>query len=309
MAQQDSGVSSSIQAIARIGLIVSDLEQACAFYRDALGFRVRSERGWTRDDVEVLTGLEGSSARVAVLSLGGQLIELAAFAPAGAPYPTPRAANDPFFQHFAIAVCDMDAAFARLSSSPQAPISRGGPQRLPPSTGSVTAYKFRDPDGHPLELSYIPGSAWTAPDREGPFVGVDHSALAVADLDASIAFYTGILGFRLVGRGLNQGPEQDRLDGLDGVVLDIVSLQPGDAGAHIELLHYRSPTSELPASRPAPDAIGATRLILQAHSLDELVDRLRRAGAPLVSSGVVTSGDGRRVLVRDPDGHLLELAG
>ena len=36
-----------------------------------------------------------------------------------------------------------------------------GPQLLPPSTGSVTAFKVRDPDGHPLELSYNPARVET----------------------------------------------------------------------------------------------------------------------------------------------------
>ena len=36
------------------------------------------------------------------------------------------------------------------------PISEGGPQLLPPSNGAVRAFKFRDPDGHPLELIWFP---------------------------------------------------------------------------------------------------------------------------------------------------------
>ena len=230
--------------IVRLALNVRDLERATDFYADALGFTV--------------TSLNTDRAH---LALGGQAIELVR-QPDGKAYPEPRAANDPWFQHFAIAVADMDAAYARLSRHAPEPITRGGPQLLPPSTGSVTAYKFRDPDGHPLELSFLPGSDWSRMPSPGggSARGIDHTALAVGDLAASIAFYTG-LGFRLGARLLNQGAEQARLDGLDDPVVDIVVLLPPEGGPHIEMLHYRSPA---PPSRIelAPEDLAATLTVL-----------------------------------------------
>ena len=239
--------------ITGIDLIVADRTRAAAFY-GALGFVA-----------------EGGSLRFGGFRLG--LIEAV---PGAAPYPQPAAANDPWFQHFAIAVNDMAAAYAVLIALGHTPISDGGPQLLPPSTGAVTAYKFRDPDGHPLELSYIPCSDWLADAAPGTvFLGVDHTALAVADLGASIAFYNG-LGFAETGRSLNTGPEQDRLDGLDGVAVEIVALAPPGPGPHLELLHYRSPSAAAPRDI-APGSIAATRTRLD------------------------TGGPARTV--RDPDGH------
>ena len=234
-----------VRRIARLVLNVADLERTCGFYVEALGFS---------------RGPPDASGRV-VLTLGGQEIVLAQ-SPGGAPYPTPRAANDPWFQHFAIAVADMDAAYARLRPHVHEPISVAGPVLLPPSTGSVTAYKFRDPDGHPLELSFTPGSAWArSAGAEGPlFQGIDHTALAVSDLEASVAFYTA-LGFRPGPRLLNRGPEQDRLDGLTGVELDIAVLFTTEPGPHLELLHYRRP-EPVPGGRCAPGDMAATCTML-----------------------------------------------
>lgn len=253
-------------AIARISLVVRDLQVATTFYRDALGF-------------ETVAEMEARGARGQRLRLGDQHLDLLSYEIEGSPYPTPRAANDPWFQHFAIAVNDMDGAYARLCRHPHEPISLGGPQRLPPSTGSVTAYKFRDPDGHPLELSLIPGSEWTT--REGgPCVGIDHTAIAVADLGASIAFYNA-LGFTIAGRGYNHGPEQDRLDGLDEVNLEIVSLRTQKAGPHLELLHYRSP----PPAQMRPPAM-----------LNDIV-----------STQLTLRADSAAGLIRDPDGRFVEV--
>jgi catechol 2,3-dioxygenase-like lactoylglutathione lyase family enzyme len=227
----------------------ADVGAARAFYVEALGFAEAGD--W--------------------LSLGEQRLRLAS-AGDSAPYPRPRAANDPWFQHVAIVVSDMAAAYARLRRFGEMPISRGGPQQLPPSTGGVIAYKFRDPEGHPLELSFIPGSAaWSAVAKARPgavFLGIDHTAVAALDLDAAVASYRD-LGFSEGPRFLNTGPEQDRLDGLDGVVLDIATMMAPDGGPHIELLHYRSPRPVAPMP-DAPPAVAATRTVFAREGGGEI---------------------------------------
>lgn len=222
--------------IAGLGLNVADVGRATAFYT-ALGF---------------------APAGPGRLAFGGVVLDLTAAT--GASYPAPRAANDPWFQHFALAVADIEQAAAIALAAGATPISVGGPQLLPPNTGGVTAWKFRDPDGHPLELSLIPGSDWLRDaDPQAVFLGVDHTAVAVADLARSQAWYEA-RGFRAVGWSTNTGPEQDRLDGLDGVVVDIVALAPAGAGPHLELLGYRSP-APAPA-RPVGDGdVAATRIL------------------------------------------------
>ncbi|QYE33890.1 VOC family protein [Polymorphobacter sp. PAMC 29334] len=222
--------------IAGIGLNVASVERATAFYA-ALGF------------TEVGPG---------EMVFGHARLELATAT--GAAYPEPRAANDPWFQHFAVAVADIEAAAAAVLAAGATPISRGGPQLLPPNTGSVTAYKFRDPDGHALELSLIPGSGWLRDAKPGAmFLGVDHTAIAVADLVASQSWYEA-RGFRETGRSRNTGPEQDRLDGLDGVVVDIVALAPERSGPHLELLCYQTPKPAPPQSIGDHD-VAATKTI------------------------------------------------
>ncbi len=276
--------------IVRLGLRVADLEGMRDFYADALGFRT------------VPHGLERAGAAPAsvVMRLGDQEIELRRPVPPGAAYPRPRAANDPWFQHFAIAVGDMDAAYARLEGSGFEPISRGGPRRLPPSDGSVVAFKFRDPEGRPLELSQIPGSAWDrSPPGPGPFLGIDHTALAVRGLGASLDFYIEVLGFYAGARTLNHGEQQDGLDGLDGTRVEIATLLPADGGPHIELLRYRSPPAA--AAREVGDRdIAATRTVILMETLGAVAARLddRRWPWRWLDGAILT---------RDLDGHHLEL--
>ena len=251
----------------RICLTVTDTNRAERFYREALG-------------------LVPASTRPLVMRLGRQEIELVSFEQPGAPYPADTASCDVWFHHFAIVVGDMAAAHARVAGAPGfSPITVGGPQRLPPNTGSVAAFKFRDPDGHPLELLQFAPHAVPMPWREnrGLFQGIDHTAFVVADVERSVAFYSQRLGLRVMGRSLNRGPEQSHLDDLPDPVVEVVALAAAvESKPHVELLGYRAPLGRPIPARAAPRDIAMTRLVFEREGEDE--------DAPLL---------------RDPDGHLL----
>lgn len=294
-------MSAGVQALLRVGRNVADLDRAGAFYCEALGFRVvdRAMPPWTQ-----LPGACGEVPRTTRLRLGEQEIELTAFANS-APYPPTSHSNDAWFQHCAIVVSDMDAAYERLLAYRAAPITRDGPQQLPPSTGSVRAFKFRDPDGHPLELlAFPPGSGdprWQHARDRDLMLGLDHSAIGVADSERSITFYTQLLGMRVTARQVNHGVEQQRLDDLDGVRVDVVALQPCRRRTpHVELLGYLQPRGRAASARDV-QAIVADRLILEVDELGPVLARLGKAGAALIAA------DAESALLRDPDGHVLVL--
>jgi catechol 2,3-dioxygenase-like lactoylglutathione lyase family enzyme len=217
------------------------------------------------------------------MRLGAQDIALVRFAVPGKPYPPDSRSNDLWFQHLAIVVNDMAAAYAHLCGcGGWRPISEGGPQTLPPSNGGVQAVKFRDPDGHPLELIRFPSDTQRA-EAATPFLRIDHSAMAVAETARSVAFYRA-LGFRVGDRSLNRGPAQSRLDGLPDATVAVTGLRPNDpASAGLELLAYR----------PPGHPIG------QASLSDGLTDWVTLAVSP--DHGMLPRA------VRDPDGHRLLL--
>ncbi|MGH8426942.1 MAG: VOC family protein [Gammaproteobacteria bacterium] len=300
---------SHVLRLRRIGRNVSDLARAIAFHRDALGFSLINE---TRIDDPAwgeLMGIPNVRVHAATLRLGEQEIELTAFDPPGRAYPPESGSTDLWFQHLAIVVANMDVAYARLCRHVFTAITEGDPQQLPPNTGSVTAFKFRDPDGHPLELLYFPpgtGDACWQP-KQCVFLGIDHSAITVADAAESIDFYTRLLGLHVAARSINSGAEQARLDHAPDVRVNVVALEPAEAHTpHVELLGY-----ERPAGRPFPAGIKpndilADRLVLEVDDLPRLVQVLEAENLMFVSPDMVTANDGRRVaLVHDPTGHLL----
>ena len=215
---------------------------------------------------------------------------------AGAPYPAEVPGWSPLFQHFAIVTADMGASLERLIQvGGWAPITEGGAQTLPLASGGVTAFKFRDPEGHPLEL-IAPAAAASGP----PAPRIDHSAISVSDSARSIAFYAA-LGFRVGAQTLNQGPEQDRLDGLENAQVEVTALvQSQRANCHLELLAYQG--AYVRAGIAALDDVAATRIQLRAADAETFSSISARLSEHLVQAWPAW------LLLRDPDGHLVEIA-
>ena len=253
------------RSLDRIGLNVRDLPAAIAFYEVALGFSASAvEPG----DAKLL-GVH--AVRRALLRRAAQCVELTECDPPGAPYPEGSVSNDLWFQHCALATSDFPVAYAQLRTAAFTPISDHGPQALP---GGIVAFKFRDPDGHPLELIQLPAGD---PATSG---GIDHSAISVSDVARSVEFYVAELGLVERARQVNTGKSQDLLDGLHAVTVDVVALAPATAAPHVELLGYRTPRG-----RPAPPGllsdIATSRLVFKAEHPTET-----------------------RIL-RDPDNHVI----
>jgi catechol 2,3-dioxygenase-like lactoylglutathione lyase family enzyme len=303
----------AVLEIERIEVTVANLHRTEAFYRDALGFHTVS--GGVVNDVntERLLGFP-AQAQTLTMALGQERIEFIEFTRPGRPYPAGSRSPDLWFQHFAIVVSDMDAAYARLRTARFKAISQGGPQTLPAADGAVRAFKFRDPDGHPLELIYFPPgqgrTVWSARGSGGAPLGIDHTALSVSSTPASEAFYQTLLEMKIAYEVLNEGPAQERLDDTFDARVRITGLRPDSAqGPGIELLDYRAPSigRARPADTDATDFWHA-RTVFKVNELDAMVTALDRAGVRFMSPGVVLLESGRRaVAVLDPDGHEIVL--
>jgi catechol 2,3-dioxygenase-like lactoylglutathione lyase family enzyme len=263
-----------LRAIAGFRIVTTDLDRLTEFYK-AIGFDIGETALISSAEMAVLE-LDGEGSRRS-MALGDSRVELDCFEQRGRPYPGGATASDLIFQHLALITDNARAAWRRAQGAGAVSITRGHPVTLPQSSGGVTAIKFRDPEGHPLELLEFPrgsNSAWMG----SGIMRIGHSAISVADLATSRRFYEG-LNLTQGERTLNQGPTQVALDGLDGVQVDVLAMNPTDAPPHLELLGYRHPVGRLHEPFAAND-LAATRIFW--HST-------------------------RDALLRDPDGHLLQL--
>lgn len=112
----------------------------------------------------------------------------------------------------------------------------------------------------------------------------------VNDVDASIAFYSGHLAFRVTAQS---GPYFAILE-RDNLQL-VLSPPQGPGGGSQPMPDGR---------RPAPG--GWNRIIVQTHNLEGEVAALRKAGIGF-RNDIVAGPGGRQILLEDPSGNPVEL--
>lgn len=310
--------SSGVAGVDSVAITVSDMDRAIDFYSRVLTFQKVSDVEVAGEDLEHLSGVFGVRIRVVRMRLGDESIELDEYlAPKGRPVPVDSRSNDRWFQHIAIIVSDMDKAYARLRKN-KVEHASSGPQTLPAwnkNAGGISAFYFKDPDGHPVEILHFPsdkgGEKWHRT-SDKLFLGIDHTAIVVSDTDASVRFYRDLLGMHIAGESENYGTEQEHLNNVFGAHLKITALR-GAEGPGIELLEYVAPRDgrPFPADERANDVVHR-QTVLVTKNADEAVRQLSRSKANFVSSGLIANqnrelGFSAAFIVRDPDGHAVEI--
>ena len=304
-----SGVS--IQAVQAIGLTVSDASRATDFFIGAFDFEVTSEAVLSGDEASYLYGVQDAQVRVVSLQLGQETIRLMQFlGTQGKAVPADSKSNDLWFQHFAIIVSDMDKACAQLQKFSFSPISPE-PQTLP---NDIRAFKFRDADGHALELLQFPPGL--GPDywhsKDALFLGIDHSAISISSTERSLSLYRDVLGLSHEGSTTNIGIKQETMDNLFSAKVIVTSLSPETGRLGVEFLDYLTP----PGARPFPIDQQTSDLIhmhyeMVVEDIDAAVEALEEVpnetSVQFVSPKVIDLPDvlpfKRAILWRGPDGH------
>ncbi len=268
-------------AVESIGMTVSDMDRSVEFY-SALTFQKVSDIEVLGEQYEHLEGVFGARMRIVRMQLGNEYVDLTQYlAPPGRLIPADSRSNDLWFQHIAIVVRDMDQAFDKLRALKVQFVSTG-PQTLPPSikaAAGIKAFYFRDPDQHNLEIIYFPpgkGDSRWHEKTDKLFLGIDHTAIGIANTEASLYFYHDLLGFRKAGDSV-----LEYLTPRDG------RSRPADVHAN-DIVHWQT--------------------MITTDDVDLMAKKLRDAHVHFVSSGVVSmpkdkAGFSKGALVSDPDGH------
>ncbi|MEV0067588.1 VOC family protein [Amycolatopsis sp. NPDC050768] len=118
---------------------------------------------------------------------------------------------------------------------------------------------------------------------------LDHLVLTVADVEATVAFYTRVLGMAEV---TFKGGRKALAFGTSKINL-----------------HQAGHEFEPKALRPTPGS--ADLCLITENALDAVIEELRRAGVPIEEGPVErtgATGDIRSVYFRDPDENLIEVS-
>jgi catechol 2,3-dioxygenase-like lactoylglutathione lyase family enzyme len=137
---------------------------------------------------------------------------------------------------------------------------------------------------------------------------MDHVSVVVDDLKAAIAFFVE-LGMELEGEAPIEGDSVDRLNGLDGVRVDIAMMRTPDSHGRLELTKFHAPT----AIRAEPEnalgnTLGLRSIMFTVDDIDATVAGLRSHGADLVGELVQYENSYRLCYLRGPAGIIVALA-
>ncbi len=139
-------------------------------------------------------------------------------------------------------------------------------------------------------LRDVAPAGWLAAARSCPLVPIklENVAIAVRDLDATIAFFTD-LGLTVLGRDTVSGEWTDTAVGLDGNHAKIAMLQTPDGQGRLELFEYIHPEA-IETEPTRPNEIGMHRVAFSVDDIDEALEVAARHGChPL--RGVATFED------------------
>jgi catechol 2,3-dioxygenase-like lactoylglutathione lyase family enzyme len=137
---------------------------------------------------------------------------------------------------------------------------------------------------------------------------LDHVSVVVHDLPAATAFFTA-LGMTKEGEAPIQGPWVDRVNGIEGVKVDIVMMRTADGHGKLELTKFHHP--RLVAIEPAvapPNALGLRSVMFTVDDVDETIARLRAMGGELIGEVVQYEEMYKLCYMRGPAGIIVALA-
>ena len=136
---------------------------------------------------------------------------------------------------------------------------------------------------------------------------MDHVSVVVDDLEAAKAFFVE-LGMELEGEAAIEGPWVDRVNGLDGVRVDIAMMRTPDGHGRLELTKFHSPMAVSGGPANAPNTLGLRSIMFAVDDIDAVVAGLRARGAELIGEVAQYEDLYRLCYVRGPQGIIVALA-
>jgi catechol 2,3-dioxygenase-like lactoylglutathione lyase family enzyme len=117
------------------------------------------------------------------------------------------------------------------------------------------------------------------------------------------------LGMELEGKAPIEGGWVDRVDGLDGVRVDIAMMRIPDGHGRLELTKFHTPTAISAEPKNAPgNTLGLRSIMFDIDDIDATVACLRVHGAELVGEVAQYQDNYRLCYVRGPEGIIVALA-
>jgi len=150
----------------------------------------------------------------------------------------------------------------------------------------------------------------------GAVIGVGNFIHVISDVPKSLEFYHDVLGLDLQGppgTQINQPrpyintPEIVNLYNAVGAQYRVGNAFVPESPMRAELVEWNQ--IDRKPVQPRYQDPGAATMVLGVHDLDAIMARVKKSGAPVVTTGgePIMLPDGRAILLKDPDGFFVEL--
>lgn len=158
--------------------------------------------------------------------------------------------------------------------------------------------------------AYAQGGGIAQLNEDAPHIGMHHAAITVSDIDATVAFYSRAVPYKVVKRFRVKGsafPKTLLSRRHSAVEIALVEMPTG----FIQLMDFEPGIPAPPNVRPVIGP-GYTHICFQSSSKDPAINRFMAAGLSVISrfgkpDGVDIGGYGVRYAYgRDPDGIMIE---
>jgi catechol 2,3-dioxygenase-like lactoylglutathione lyase family enzyme len=135
----------------------------------------------------------------------------------------------------------------------------------------------------------------------------------VQDVEKSVAFYSDVMGAAVPAAAPAWNPDQTLANflGVPGAQTQVGNVRIPGSTMRVEIVGFKD--IERKVVQPRVQDPGAVRLILIVRDVDAHLARLKAKGVPVVTAGGVpvalnaAGTKGRAVMIKDPDGHFVEL--
>ena len=309
-ASADEPASSEPRAVSLMHYIhaTQNVDATLAFYREVFGLEAPPPAPFKSPGAALLNNVPGLTLRLSRPILPGEKygLEFTEFGnvdrKGGEALPT-----DPGAVELILHVRDLDAVYAAIKKR-GAPIlsSNGRPAKVETSMGSVRALLVRDPDGYLVRAVETPAAK---PALAGAIQNGTSLALAVKDLDATITFYSHVLGFQVRDTApfKNDAAMAELFGAPSGSAYRYAKATfPGEHNAAIEFFEWKG-VQRKPFHLRVPDP-GAGGMVMGVTRLDAIVAMVKAQGLPTVTPEPIWFAPTvRDIFVQDPNGLNLEL--
>jgi catechol 2,3-dioxygenase-like lactoylglutathione lyase family enzyme len=286
--------STLIEGVNYVGISVSDMDEAIAFYQEPAALERLNDSGnnASSDTVETQI-LRSVNAQIRLMKFQ-EPTEIAV---------TP--VQGPGIAHVCVQATKSADAYGKFLENGGTAI--GDPEMVTLNPRNPVQYAYvEDPDGNVVEVEHVDVAALDLPAPPKNSHRIRHVALATPDIERLTDFYSDLLDEpspRRIGRLKPfSGENIDKVSGLPGSAIKMSWFQVRNL--ELEISQYFSHPTEIPSPPRPVDSIGFNMIVFDVNDLAGAEAKFVEAGGVLET--LDPSLDDETIFFgRDPDGNLL----